>query len=398
MMRFVVLCCFFQIMVSCHIEQKHVPNERQKSLNAIMDLDSVKTKSFLLDQETAPHPIYTQMFQDSLGFRYFTFLNNYNNSIYFYDYDSLSSIKKITLDKDGVNAIESPIGYHVKTLDSIYILSKKLRIFLTDKVGKISTDLSLNNGYGFKGNPLLWVTSFPMYFTETTIPFMETKDELLLTGQFVRDLPDSIVNKFKFTAHIDYKLDSVYFTHTYPAELYGNNYSWGGLFPMKVFPQLHPDGKRIIYSFVPSHDLYLSDLDGLGKSKKVYAGSKFAGTISSFNKKTIKMEQEDVISRFVEGDRYCAILYDKFRKVYYRFLRKSLPNAPKGTHWKKMNIVVIIMDEDFGYLGETELGPGDIWHWENSFVTKEGLNIEFIDKNDVNEDYLTFKIFIPKLN
>jgi hypothetical protein len=53
------------------------------------------------------------------------------------------------------------------------------------------------------------------------------------------------------------------------------------------------------------------------------------------------------------------------------------------------------MDKNFNYLGETTIGKGDKeWFWQNSFVTKEGLNIEYIEKD--SEEYLTFKIFTIK--
>jgi hypothetical protein len=50
------------------------------------------------------------------------------------------------------------------------------------------------------------------------------------------------------------------------------------------------------------------------------------------------------------------------------------------------------MDEEFKYLGETVIGTGEDWYWQNSFVTKEGLNIEYIEKN-FEEVFLTFKTF-----
>lgn len=54
------------------------------------------------------------------------------------------------------------------------------------------------------------------------------------------------------------------------------------------------------------------------------------------------------------------------------------------------------MDKHFKYLGETTLGTFYEWNWTNSFVTKEGLNIEYIDENDVDERYMSFKIFTPE--
>ena len=44
-------------------------------------------------------------------------------------------------------------------------------------------------------------------------------------------------------------------------------------------------------------------------------------------------------------------------------------------------------------MGETSIGTGDVWNISNSFVTKEGLNVEFIDKEDTEELYMNFGIF-----
>ena len=51
------------------------------------------------------------------------------------------------------------------------------------------------------------------------------------------------------------------------------------------------------------------------------------------------------------------------------------------------------MDEQFRYLGESEIGTGQEWNWKNSFVTKEGLNIERIGTEPEDDDYLTFWLF-----
>ena len=72
---------------------------------------------------------------------------------------------------------------------------------------------------------------------------------------------------------------------------------------------------------------------------------------------------------------------------------KSIPVNIKSVDWKEKPIAVIIFDENFNYLGETVIGTGENWYWQNSFVTEEGLNIEYID-NDLEEKYLRFRIFV----
>jgi len=371
-----------------------IKNTKKEQMKPVKELKQVNTKSFLLDANTAPKPLYIQMINDSLGNRQLSFLNNYNNSIYIYYYETPEFIKKITFDKNGPNAVRKPIGFHIKNQDSIYIYRDfSFEVLLANSKGNVLNKIYLTGGADPRKSSL-WTNTYPTYYVKTVVPFIETPKALLLTGLFENDINDSIINKLKFTAHIDFRFDKIDFTHTYPPSLHGGDIIWGGGLFSEVFPQLHPDGKKIIYSFPVSHDLYIADIYG-NTYKKVYAGSNFAGTIMSLPKKHIR-SKEKVRSNFVRQDMYAAILYDKFRKVYYRYLRKAIPNAPLNQSWKEKEIAVIIMDKDFNYLGETVLGTEREWHWQNSFVTKEGLNIEYLDNSDIDEANLTLKIFSPE--
>ena len=394
-MRITLLCCSLFVFFSCNNNQIKLENHKKGKMHATMQLSEIDSKSFFLDSDTAPKPLYVQVITDSLGEKQLTFLNNYNNSIYFYEYKNMEYVKKITFDEKGPNGVPMPMGYHIKNIDSIYVFSGFLKISLTNSKGEVLNNISTNGGHDVKKYDKRWAYIYPEFYLQTVTPFMETSKELLLTGQFSGSMPDSIIDKFKVTASMNFNLNKINYKHTYPRSIFGNDVNWGeGLFK-QVFPQLHPNGKKIIYSFPISHDLFISDING-GTSRKVYAGSNFAGTIHSINKKPGRASAELIRTEFVRQDMYASIIYDKYRKVYYRFLRKAIPNAPIDTSWKDKEIAVIIMDEDFNYLGETSIGTERKWHWQNSFVTEEGLNIESLEENNIEEVNLVFKIFIPK--
>lgn len=382
-------------LASCNYYQIEQKNEREGQLNASMQLVETGSKSFLLDDETAPKPLYIQMINDSLRGRQLTFLNDYNNSIYFYSYDTLQYLDKIKFDKNGPNAVQMPEGYYIKNLDSIYIFSRLLKILLANSDGKVLKRASLNGNNDVRGKDISWAYKYPEFYVQTSTPFMKNSKGFLLTGIFGGTMPDSIVDKFKFTAQIDADLGNVQYNHTYPRSLFGNNVNWGEGLSVQVFPQLYPDKSKMIYSFPMSHELFLANIED-NNYTKVYAGSNEAGTIKSINKKPGRASVEMIRSSFVRQDMYAAILYDNYRNVYYRFLRKAIPDATKQTSWKEKEVAVIIMDKDFDYLGETTLGPERIWHWQNSFITKEGLNIEYLDENDIEEVNLSIKIFTPE--
>ena len=72
---------------------------------------------------------------------------------------------------------------------------------------------------------------------------------------------------------------------------------------------------------------------------------------------------------------------------------QGVSNASQRTSVNQKNIVVIVYDENFNYLGESVIGNGKQYHWENSFVSEDGLNVEYNNSEDTDEDFLNLKIF-----
>lgn len=376
------------ILGACTTNTVEIKNEKKGVLKATFKLELDDTKRITLDSVTAPKPRYTQLFVDSTGTRYFTFLNNYANSIYFYNYNTLEFSQKILYNRQGPHGIPRFDGYHIKNMDSIYLYNRALtEIVLSNRKSRMFHKISLRGN----GKPTTWFLYYPQYYPQTATPFIETNKKLLFTGQYFLSIPDSMITRFKFDAQVDFKSNKVDFIHSYPKQLFGSGYNWEGGLSTTVFPELHPDKDKLIYSFPVSHDLYIADIYS-DNFRKVYAGSNSAGTISSIDCDPPKTSAEISIIHYIQQDMYAAIKYDKYRKVYYRFLRKGIPNTTLRTLKEEKPIVVIIMDENFNYLGETVIGICKDWHWQNSFVTQEGLNIEYIEK-DYEESYLTLKIF-----
>lgn len=385
----IIIFCFF---ISCSDNTAKIRNAKRGNLKATKQLVEIDSKSFLLDDETAPEPQYIQMFRDSAGQDNLTFLNTYNNAIYFYRYNTSKFINKIIYDKEGPDGILNPMGYHIKSLDSIYVYDMSTAdLVITNNNEEVFDKISLRGEEESK----TWFAEYPQYIPRTVLPFIETQKELLLTGQSMRTLPESVIDQFKFTARINLNSNEVNYSNTYPKELYGFNYNWEGEIFTDVYTEMHPDGDKLICSFPISHDLYIIDLKS-DKYEKIYAGSNVAGTIRSIDKDPKSVSRQELISHITKTDEYTAIIHDKYRGFYYRFLLKAINDATNDTDYKDKQISVIIMDENFDYLGETIIGSWKEWNWYNSFVTKEGLNIEFLEESDIEEVNMNIKIFIPE--
>jgi hypothetical protein len=335
-----------------------------------------------------------QLVRDASGARIFTLLNPHKNAIYFYDYESGTYIGDTRFEREGPNAVMSLAGYYVKNMDSIYVHDRPVtEIALTDSAGHVKQRISLRGSFANVENKRdpQWARYYPQYLIYTVTPFIEIGEKLLVTGLSPFSIPDSLIDRFRFTACVDMKTGDVEFLHTYPDELYGSGANWAYEFPTHVYPVLSPTGE-LIHSFPVSHDLYITEWDK-PSYRKVYAGSNTAKTISSIDREQRGTPDEEVIAHYFREDLYAAILYDSWRRVYYRYLQKGISDGAPGTPVGRKPVIVIIMDEQFNYLGETLIGTGEEWKWENSFVTEEGLNIEYVDDSDTDEEFLHLKIF-----
>jgi len=388
-----ILIGVFVLYLSSCINYPYVAQIKNDKVGAFRSTAVLKItgeKKFPLDSITAPKVEYSQLYLDSGGTLNYTFINKHDKSIYFYDYESSKFLKKISLAQPNIDESFNPVGYFIKSKDSIYVYNMSaMDMFIADHKGKFYNRISLINNKNLR--ELTWVLQFPQYYPQSGAPFIRTSRGLIMPGQYMSSIPNDIINQFKFTACINFENDLVSYYHKYPPSLYGSNSNWEGGWFTQVFTELSHTGNKLVFSFPISHDLYVSDLNSDNYSK-FYAGSSNASTIKSIDAEANKTSRAVVSNSFLKNDEYGTIKYDPFRQVYYRFFRKGLTSLKKTSVWQDKALSVIILDENFKYLGETPIGILKNWYLQNIFVTKEGLNIEFIG-DELNEEFLTLKIF-----
>lgn len=382
-----ILYLFLFVFVSCN-EKSTIINKNINAgkLTGTYQLVAKDQKQFRLDSVTAPKPIYIQLINDSTKGTLLTLLNEYNHKIYCYDYADTAFIRSIKYDGDAEKSIRKASGYYIKNWDSIYVYDMSgVAISLVNSSGLMKKKITLHS------SDKDWPLHHPQYVLSAANPIFEYDGKLILTGQYIPSIPSERIDEFRFTCYFDLKRNEAEYKHTYPKELYGNDANWEGGMQTTVYPELLNNG-TMIHSYPVSHDIYNSNI-GANDFKTIYAGSNVAGTIESINYDNIKnTPKELVFKHYLQSDIYTAIKYDPYRNVYYRFLLERIPKATFKTPLENKPVSITIWDETFNYLGETRIGTEREWNWRNSFVTKEGLNIEYIT-DELDEDYLTFKIF-----
>ncbi len=191
---------------------------------------------------------------------------------------------------------------------------------------------------------------------------------------------------------IDTKNDSISFCPMrYPTELKhdkkGNIYSSNFNYDY--------NGKHFVFNFHSSHFLYTSSGDSLFEKKN--AKSKYVSNFVSYKANNIK-SIEKRRKKFLNTAEYYNIIYDKYRNVYYRFVRfgvKITDNDDVMTMLKfPKQFAIMILDKDLNILGE-QLMPKNTYNMNMYFVAPEGLYIStnHIKNPDFDEDYLKFELF-----
>ncbi|SEW37187.1 DUF4221 family protein [Chitinophaga arvensicola] len=390
-----LLCiCLAGLCFACSNNNASVEirNEKKGTLKGTQTLQMVEEKKFPLDSLSAPRPQFVQLYMDSIGNERLAVLNTYDKSIHLYDYGASASVGNINIGKTHI-----PLAFHIKNQDSVFVYDDQmLELVLMSRQSDSLTKFSLIGNSNIK--ELTWTYQYPQYVPHSVNEIMELSGNIFFPGQYIWSIPDSLVSKFKFASLVDFKNKDVRFMHQYPAELYGKGYMWDEPVFNSPYYDLTPAADKLVYSFPVSHNLYIYDLK-TDSITTVYGGSNVAGDITSMDKAKFSksaIPREYIYNKACTVDLYSGIKYDKYRNVYYRFLRKALPESGARLRMENKKLIVIIMDKDFHYLGESELGDMNAFFPDNSFVTKEGLNIEYVDPADVQEKYLAFKIFQPK--
>jgi hypothetical protein len=363
------------LIVSC---QEGVVNREQKKHTNRCKLIFHGIKEFPLDEESTHLTNYVQLIDNDTGFN-FSFVNSYNNSIYFYDYDSSSFIKKITYEKEGPDGVMNVQGFLYLNEDSIFIYSYNLQtLFLTDAKSKVSDKFKLYE------TPDNWDVILPSPYVQTMTPILKHNHNLFLFG-FVSgetDIETTDNRPVCVKLNITTKIQEHFINYPYQYV----QYNWAGGFTYRL-PYVGMNKNSILVGFSADHDIHsYSFSDEL--HTPFYAGSALIKTIKPFSEsKKLPVDEDQAWAWYMENPSYEGILYDKYKNLYYRVARlpkKDFNPDEKGNH---KPIIIIVLNENMEYLGEVKLPENINFRTACCFISKDGFNIQVITDD---EDKMTF--------
>ena len=343
-----------------------------------------KMKSFNLDSDTKYNAFYLYPFSDSVGKEYLSFLNYSSNQVLFYDLKSCNFLFKINMPAEGPDGIVQPSGYYIKDLDNIYLTSYAYSgLIQVDTASHIIKRIPYGKtDSGFKFLPSYVLSSHPY-----TIPYSIGGRIHLMPPLVERFCP---ADKTPLCVSIDTVSSQFVASEiTYSDVLSEEELAANDTRCSRVF-----DGKTFIYSFYVDEDIIIADKDHK-EFRRIKSASQYIKSPVEKQKQGVKGPQSNL-----EVARYGDLIYDMYRKVYYRFAYPQVELDDK-INWRgkavygRKKFSVIILDEQFNRLGET-LFPESIYNSYVFFVNKDGLYISRdyqVGIGNQSEDFMTFELF-----
>lgn len=347
---------------------------------------------FSLDDSTIENMEYLQYFQRNDS-NIFAFTNRYDNSIVFYDYDTRKYIDRICYHKEGGDGIGSIFSFYYINEDSVYLYHFNFRtLYHTNSKGRVLKKHQINVFPNPSPDSLFLA---PILFPRTLSPLRLVNDEMLIPGFLMAEVKGENEENRPVMTYYDLKTGGIRHSDSYPA-IYHKGY-WGGDFIWRnPYYTLSPKNE-IVLSFSADHNIRVHEFSNT-KYKECYAGNgddtEFE-PIESYIPIDARISEEQCHRHYVENLNYGPILYDNYRKIYYRIV--LLPDYDIDIKKKPIRkpVGIIVLNEEFEIIGKCSLPKADYWI-NQCFVGVEGLHIQI--QSD-NEDELKFKTFmIDKFN
>lgn len=377
-----IICLF--ILISCNRDPNQIDNCSIPISSVVSVTRLVKTTdvSFELDSIQYVGDVTPSQLVDK--FNILAFLDYNSNRITLYN---ATGGKKITTIYIPNKLHDRKIkAFKIINFDSILLYSPKgKRLVLMDSGGVIKWQ------YTFKEtiNPSFTNLPPPSPFIGNSSPLDVHGDTITCTGFLVGEHEKLSHDKRFIRIQLMMKTNQVQYDLTYP-EIYRKP-NWGGDHFRTVFSHFDNTHEELLISTPADH--YITIVSKKNTVRSVFMGPKNPICIESYKypkSERDKSNIKNITVLFFTNPSYKNILYDKYRNLYYRILEKPLPLSAlnsKGAGVK--SIKLLIYNQDFKYLGETDLPDG--LSSENFIITPQ--SILFLNKQNTNENLALFSAY-----
>jgi hypothetical protein len=301
------------------------------------------------------------------------------NDLMFYDIEKEVLFRKLRYPTKGPNGIGHLNNFHIESFDSIYILNMT-QLLISDSSATIKKRIDISditiNSYPIGSPPFLY---------QYNLRIVNNHGRLNIPATFVDIDVSNNLSAMPLEFAYDIKRDSLF----YPKRWYP---------PVEGKPYYSRDygNNKWCYSFFKDHNIYV--MDGNNEIQSHFCKSKYAP--KKFAQRPIANDMMESVILSIETPQYWSIVYDKWRKLYYRFYKTGevVPkNMEMDYYWALKDnqsiFSVIIMNENFEIIGET-LMEKNLYNPFMYFVNESGLHFALhVNHPEFDPDYLKFARF-----
>jgi hypothetical protein len=312
------------------------------------------------------------------------YLNEETGTIYINDLNTRKIIKCIIPKLPEKKLKKKFQGFYYHNKDSIFLFAFSPKVFLVNDSGTIKDSYETSSLQAAEADRKIYQA---FYVSTRNMPgFYNNK--LYLNAVILGNLREGEQRKVQVIIDVASKKVSLGIQY-YPEEYYRN---YAGMDYYIYSTAFNPLTSEIVYSYPAMDSVVILSLRE-NKTKKVYAGSKFISEILEYDPSDYKNAPSGLEGEyFMRNPSFGPILYDEYRKVYYRvaFLPVDEKNAiyeAKNAPTKQVSIVAY--DSQFNYLGESLLEKDKFWP-NNVFVSRKGVCIQNKTEADSTFDFSTF--------
>jgi hypothetical protein len=328
-------------------------------------------------------------------FVYHDNLRNDPRNLHFVNISDSSKSFKVSLEIDGPNGIGHLDGFHVRNLDSIFILNRySYELNLVDTSGKVKDQFRLRSD-----NSNLPAMESALPFVWTYAPIIDLGKKLLIPSYPDIDPFKNGYQQENLAIILDLDTKKIDYKFGFSDKYIGSGF-WGVLLEKPSYSVNYHDSV-IVQSFPIEDKIMVYDFN----FKLIATPSVFKENYEGKNHSLPEfiLERKIFYTHIYSNPKNKAVLYDPYRKMYYRTFSEShtpdaineildSPNRSLKQN-EKPNLKIMVFDSNFNEVEVVNLDKKKYWI-DHIRIVKEGILIQV--QTD-NEDKNVFEIFEVKL-
>jgi hypothetical protein len=294
-------------------------------------------------------------------------------------------VENLKFNEVGPNGVGRFRGFYIHKSDSIFLVNRHAyKLYLVNKAGIIKKKYNLRKENVDVGSIAYITTGSPMFKIDTMM-YLPAMPEIE---------PYKYDYKYKqLLIGINLQNSNVQYTLGYPEEM--QKFYLHGPFAVKYCCYNFSDSILIV-SYPPDNKLYTYDINKQKLAAVNIDKSQYVEQIEMpTTKPTNNSYERNLFS--LQQDFFTSIYYDKYRNLYYRFIKKGLSKEEAKKHLKnprkgvKSDRYIMVYDKEFNLLHEEKVPF--LQTSREVFILPDGLYLKGNYENNENKVYFQQYIY-----